>query len=66
MGTIRILVIDDEQVICDGCKMVLTDKAYSVDSRLTGAMGLHALQENTYDLLLLDRIRLSGQALLGR
>jgi DNA-binding NtrC family response regulator len=54
MGTIRILVIDDEQVICDGCKMVLTDKAYSVDSRMSGAMGLHALQENTYDLLLLD------------
>ena len=54
MQAIRVLIIDDEQVICDGCKMILEEKGYLVDSRTTGGAGLHALQENPYDLLLLD------------
>jgi DNA-binding NtrC family response regulator len=50
----RVLIIDDEQIICDGCTMILEEKGYAVDSRTTGGMGLQAFEENTYDLLLLD------------
>jgi CheY-like chemotaxis protein len=33
---IRILVIDDEPVICNGCQQSLADRGHSVDARLTG------------------------------
>jgi len=54
MDHARILIIDDEQVICDGCTLVLSDRGYRVDFRLNGRLGLNALRENSYDLLLLD------------
>ncbi len=50
----HILVIDDEQVICDGCRLVLSDKDHAVDICMSGKAGLKALQENAYDLVLLD------------
>ena len=54
MARVCILVIDDEQVICDGCTLVLADRGYSVDFRLNGRLGLNALRDKSYDLLLLD------------
>jgi DNA-binding response OmpR family regulator len=39
MTNIRILVIDDESVICDGCRLILTEKGYHVDTSPTGSTG---------------------------
>jgi DNA-binding NtrC family response regulator len=50
----KILVIDDEPVICQGCRLALTDKGYGVDFRLRGGPGLEAVSEGDYDLVLLD------------
>jgi two-component system NtrC family response regulator len=50
----RILVIDDEPVVCDGCRFVLSEKGYLVDACLTGREGLDTLLINNYDLALLD------------
>ena len=50
----RILVIDDESVICDACRLVLAEKGHLVDHRLNGNTGLLAIKRGTYDLILLD------------
>jgi two-component system NtrC family response regulator len=54
MTTIRILVIDDEPVICDGCRMVLSEKGYHVDTCPTGNAGLRSIETDAYDAVLLD------------
>jgi DNA-binding NtrC family response regulator len=54
MESLHILVIDDESVICDGCRLVLTDLGHTVDSCLSGTEGLKTFSENPYDLVLLD------------
>ncbi|MGD8272977.1 MAG: sigma 54-interacting transcriptional regulator, partial [Desulfobacterales bacterium] len=49
----HILIIDDEPVVCDGCRTVLSEK-YRVDACMTGKEGLDAFLEGQYDLALLD------------
>jgi CheY-like chemotaxis protein len=41
---IRILVIDDEPAICNGCQRSLAGRRHSVDARLTGREALEALR----------------------
>ena len=50
----NILIIDDERVICDGCRLALSDKGHSVDICMTGRDGLEMTLNGTYDLALLD------------
>jgi two-component system, NtrC family, response regulator len=52
LGTV--IVIDDEETICSGCKLVLTDHGYTVDTYLRGRAGLDAIRRENYDLVLLD------------
>jgi two-component system NtrC family response regulator len=54
MNTVSILIIDDEQAICEGCRLVLSDQGYSVDCRMNGSEGLTAAREGKYDVVLLD------------
>ncbi|MBW2468949.1 MAG: sigma-54-dependent Fis family transcriptional regulator [Deltaproteobacteria bacterium] len=49
----HILIIDDEAVVCDGCRAVLSEK-YAVDACMTGKEGLDAFLKGRYDLALLD------------
>jgi two-component system NtrC family response regulator len=49
----HILVIDDEPVICEGCRLTLSE-IYSVDVCNTGKEGLDTLLKGQYDLALLD------------
>ena len=50
----QILVIDDEPVICDGCRMVLSEKGHTVDACRTGKDGMEAVRKDGYELILLD------------
>ncbi len=50
----NILIIDDERVICDGCRVALSDKGHSVDICMNGKDGLETILKGTYDLALLD------------
>ena len=50
----RILIIDDDPDFVDGIKSILDSAGYSVDVTYNPKTGLQALQEKTYDLLLLD------------
>jgi DNA-binding NtrC family response regulator len=54
MSSASVLVIDDEKVICEGCRLVLGDQGYFVMYGTTGQEGLSKLQERDFDLLLLD------------
>jgi DNA-binding NtrC family response regulator len=50
----EILIIDDEPVVCDGCRLVLTDHGFAAESVPDGASGLEALRCRVRDLVLLD------------
>ena len=54
MKPLKVLVIDDEQVICDACRLVLSERDHTVNHCITGQEGLKALEEDAYDLVLLD------------
>ncbi|MEJ2286201.1 MAG: sigma-54 dependent transcriptional regulator [Desulfobacterales bacterium] len=54
MEPTSILVIDDEPVICDGCRLPLSDHGFVVDTCRRGAKGLQMLLGGEYDLALLD------------
>jgi DNA-binding NtrC family response regulator len=50
----RILVIDDERVICEGCRLTLSDQGFVVETCRSGKKGLEMLLEEEFDLALLD------------
>ena len=50
----KVLIIDDENTICKGCKMILSEMGYLCDYSLSGADGLKNILNNSYDVLLLD------------
>jgi len=54
MQPAKILILDDEKSICNGCRLVLSDSGYSVDTCMTGKGGLEALLRDAYDVVLLD------------
>jgi len=54
MKSLKVLVIDDESVICDACHLVLSEKGHSVDRCTTGKTGLLAIERGAYDVILLD------------
>ena len=54
MTSLKVLVIDDEEVICNACHLVLCEKGHKVDMRGTGKSGLLAVENGDYDLILLD------------
>ncbi len=56
-----ILVIDDEQEICDSIKMILEYENYSVDYTTDSSKGLQKLEWGLYDALLLD-IQMPGKS----
>ncbi len=49
-----VVVIDDEETICSGCRLALSDQGYIVDTFLRGKSGLDAILQDSYDLVLLD------------
>jgi signal transduction histidine kinase len=66
--TVNILVIDDEIGMREGCKRALTPYGYQVSVAEHGAEGLHRLDEERFDLVLLDAMMpgMSGLELLQR
>ena len=54
MNPLNILVIDDEQVICDACRLVLSERGHTVAHCITGQEGMRELERSAYDLVLLD------------
>jgi signal transduction histidine kinase len=64
----RILVVDDEQVVRDGCSRVLSGKGYEVLTAENGQAAMDLLAEETVDIILLDLKMpvLSGEEVLEK
>src|ERR1022692_5135856 len=56
-----ILVIDDEAAIRESLDVLLTLEGYTVQMAVDGEQGLRALEQESFDLLLLD-LALPGQS----
>lgn len=54
MKPAKILIIDDEPVICKGCRLALSDQNHIIEICMSGQEGLDLLQKEDYDLVLLD------------
>ena len=54
MKPLKILIIDDEEVICNACHLILSERGHTVERKMDGAAGLKALQFKRYDVILLD------------
>ncbi len=50
----KILIIDDEESIRDGCTQVLSRKGFQVESTGDALLGLEMALKNIYDVILLD------------
>lgn len=50
----KILVIDDEQNIRDGCRSILEDEGWIVDTCGDGEGGIEMVKQGSYDLALVD------------
>jgi signal transduction histidine kinase len=59
----RLLVIDDEQGIRDGCLRVLTPEGYQVETAATIAAGRRAIETGDFDLVLLDVMMPDGKGI---
>jgi signal transduction histidine kinase len=59
----RLLVIDDEQGIRDGCRRVLEPEGYRVETAGTIAAGRAAIENGAFDLVLLDVMMPDGKGI---
>ena len=50
----RILIVDDERAICNGCRLALSEKGYAVEACMSGREGIDAVLQGPYDVVLLD------------
>jgi DNA-binding response OmpR family regulator len=48
------LVVEDEPVICDLCRRVLTNEGFEIDTAGDGKLALDLLKEKDYELCLID------------
>jgi len=55
----RILIVDDEPDTCENLADILTDVGYQVDTAHDGFAALELVQQNSYDIALLD-LRMPG------
>lgn len=49
-----ILIVDDEEVMCDSCKQVLSRDGHEVDTVLSGEEALDRIEKCAYDILITD------------
>jgi DNA-binding NtrC family response regulator len=50
----RVLIVDDESIVCESYKAVLTDEGYSVRTALNGRDALAACRSERFDVVLAD------------
>lgn len=54
MKDMRILVIDDEEIVVKSCLRSLETEGYIVDTALSGKEGIDLFEKNPYDLVIVD------------
>jgi len=54
MPPAKILVVDDEEIVCLSCQRILTEEGYEVQTHLSGPEALTLLAEEPFDLAIVD------------
>jgi DNA-binding NtrC family response regulator len=49
-----VLVVDDEKVVCNSCRKILTQEGYKVDVALSAQEALNKVKENGFDVVIAD------------
>jgi DNA-binding NtrC family response regulator len=50
----RILVVDDEMIVCESCRRILEEDGYEVEIALSGKEAFEKMKENPYDIVITD------------
>ncbi len=50
----NVLVVDDEQIVCDSCRKVLSHHGHNVQTALNGREALRKVEQDKYDVLIAD------------
>jgi PAS domain S-box-containing protein len=66
MNPLKILVVDDEKIVCKGCEKILSEAGYGVKTTLSANNALEMLKEEPFDIVISDlkMPELSGTDLL--
>jgi DNA-binding response OmpR family regulator len=59
MGDKKLLLVDDDQELCEELEDIFTDQGFSVETICNGSEALKRLQKEFYDVLVLD-IKIPG------
>ena len=54
MAVPRILVVDDEKIVCESCKRILEEEGYEVETALSGREAFERMKENPFDIVITD------------
>jgi len=62
----KIIVVDDEKIICNTTKKILEKEGYEVDTFTDSVLALDAIRKNQYDLIITDLMmeQVSGMDIL--
>lgn len=54
MISTRVLVIDDEEIVCESIKRILEEEGYEIESALNGQEAFKKMDENPFDIVITD------------
>lgn len=50
----RILVVDDEMIVCESCRRILEEEGYEVETALSGEEAFRKMRENSFEIVITD------------
>jgi DNA-binding NtrC family response regulator len=50
----RILVVDDEMIVCESCKRILEEEGYEAETALSGKEAFEKMKANLFDIVITD------------
>ncbi len=54
MSVPRILVVDDEMIVCESCQRILEEEGYEVETALSGKEAFEKMKAHPYDIVITD------------
>lgn len=54
MSNVRILVVDDEMIVCESCKRILEEEGYEMETALSGKEAFEKMKANPFDIVITD------------
>ena len=54
VSDVRILVVDDEMIVCESCKRILEEERYEVETALSGKEAFDKMKANPFDIVITD------------